>query len=181
MADPSCSRGKGGAGEGAEEAGEDELVEGPDGEPVGEAGEADGIEGGGLGEEGAGGLGLDVELEPGAAGEFHFGEEAELLWRGDGLDAPAVEGVANAEGGWVGAAAAHADAAEEEVDPAAEGPERVGVEPAVLAAEALDGGEEGVGRDGDVGGAGVNEAVAEALAAPLAGGMAGGGEGVGPA
>ncbi|MEN9359163.1 MAG: hypothetical protein RL095_698 [Verrucomicrobiota bacterium] len=65
----------------------------------------------------------------------------------------------------IATAAAHADAAAEEVEPAAQGPQAVGVVPAGVAADRLDAGEGAGGTGGDAAAAAVDQAIAEASAA----------------
>ena len=82
---------------------------------------------------------VDLELEPGAAGHPHLGAKAEEPVRLVGLDAPEVERGADGRRLGVAAAAAEADAACEQVEEAAQAPERVAVVPAGGAADPADG------------------------------------------
>lgn len=173
----------GGGGEGGDHAVEDEVVEGEHGVPVEAAEEAARAEGGGLDEVVAVVAGDDFEFQPGFAGEAHLGEEEEAAGGGVGdEDAPEVEGVARLDVVEPGAAAVEADAADEFVEEATEGPEPVGVVPAGAAADAPDAVPCGLGVAVDVAGVDVLEAAVagDVDGVDEGGAGAGGGEGVAP-
>ena len=89
-----------------------------EGVPVEEAPEAARLEEGRLDQARAApvGPGVDLVLEPGAPGELHLGAEPEERGGADLLDAPEVDGVADADVLRVTAAAPHPDAAHAFID-----------------------------------------------------------------
>ena len=100
--------------------------------PVEPAEQPVGDEMGGLGE----GLALQIELQPGLAGQLHLGEQQEALVRHDVGHLPEIQGIADTQGVAHPPAAVQAVAAHQLVHQAAHPPEEVVREPAVLAAQA---------------------------------------------
>ena len=88
----------------------------------------------------------DLELEPGAAGQFHFRPKAKEPGRLDLLDPPEVEGVARAEKVWMAASPPKPRPSDQGVQEAPEPPEPVAEVPAGVSADSLDGPERRLGR-----------------------------------
>jgi hypothetical protein len=128
----------GAAGHGPDEAAEHGGVDGIEGVPVEESGESVGSEEGGLDEAGVVTFGDGLPLEPRAAGDLHLRAEAEESGSFDALDAPEIQGLAGEELVGVATATSEAGSAQEAIEEAAQPPDAVPDEPAVVAAEARD-------------------------------------------
>ena len=85
------------AGQRREHALEDPAVQRVDAVPVGQTEQADRIEHGRLMDRRPTVVGLDLELEPGPAGQLHLRGQTKQASRLERLDPPAVHGVAHAE------------------------------------------------------------------------------------
>ncbi len=149
--------------------------------PVEEPGQPGGVELGGLPDGRAALLLRHLELEPGPPGDLHLGSQPQPPIRLPGLDPPEVERVSHGEDLRVPPAPADTDAADEEVEEAAEAPEETGVVPAALAADPADRRERLRRRRPDPHHAGVDEPGANPHPAVAGGPRACRREGVGPA
>src|SRR5687768_16180393 len=137
---------------------EHEPVQRPDRVPVGEPPEPERLVGGGLVDRRAPALdGLDLELQPGAAGHAHLGGEPEEAVGLVRLDPPEVDRVADAKRLRVTAPAAQPRTADEHVQEAPELPEPAAVVPARRAADPPNWSECGRGRLRDPPGPRVDE------------------------
>lgn len=85
---------------------ENQLVHRVHAKPVGPSEQSHRIEGGGLPNRAPGRIACYFELEPGAAGQFHLGGEAQPVMGFEGFHAPTVHGIAHAEVVGITAAAA---------------------------------------------------------------------------
>src|SRR5664279_3004617 len=126
----------------AEQSGQHKLVERIHRVPVGQSEQPDGIECRRLANQRPGAVGGDVEFEPRAPRQLHFGGEPETRRRIACFDPPEIHRISKCKLFGIPPRATHAGTTDQLIEPSPQPPEPVAVIPAVATAEASDGAED---------------------------------------